>query len=86
MGCRWSNTPVHTRDRLTINGEINKLASTIGQTRNFKGIHWRSDYEWGQRLGEAVTLSVLCEQNNNHVGETFEGLAITRFDGTTVTA
>jgi len=32
-------------DRLTINGEINKPASNIGQARNLAGIHWRSDYE-----------------------------------------
>jgi hypothetical protein len=38
---------------VTVNGEINKLASDIGQARNFAGIHWRSDYEWGLRLGEA---------------------------------
>jgi hypothetical protein len=32
---------------ITVNGEINKLASNIGQARDFAGIHWRSDYEWG---------------------------------------
>src|SRR6516225_9769548 len=31
---------------ITVNGEINKLASNIGQARDFAGIHWRSDYEW----------------------------------------
>ena len=30
-------------DRLTLNGEINKLASSIGLARDFAGIHWRSD-------------------------------------------
>ena len=30
-------------DHITINGEINKLASNIGQARDFAGIHWRSD-------------------------------------------
>jgi hypothetical protein len=34
-------------DQITVNGEINKLASNIGQARNFAGVHWRSDYEWG---------------------------------------
>jgi len=70
---------------ITIYGEINKLASNIAQGRNFAGIHWRSDAEWGMRLGEAVALSVLRDQNNNYVGENFEGFIITKFDGTTVT-
>ena len=70
---------------ITINGEINKLASNIGQARNFAGIHWRSDYEWGLKLGEAVALSVLHDQSNNYVGENFEGFNITKFDGTTIT-
>ena len=62
-----------------------KPALKIGQARNFAGIHWRSDAEWGMRLGEAVALSVLRDQNNNYVGENFEGFIITKFDGTTVT-
>jgi hypothetical protein len=39
----------------------------------------------GLRLGEAVALSVLRDRTNNYVGEDFEGLTITTFDGTTVT-
>jgi hypothetical protein len=72
-------------DYITVNGEINKLASKIGQARNFAGIHWRSDYEWGLRLGEAVAISLLSDQNNNYVGENFDGFTITKFDGTTIT-
>ena len=59
---------------ITVNGEIDKLASNIGLARDFAGIHWRSDYEWGLRLGEAVAISVLRDQSNNYVGEDFEGL------------
>jgi hypothetical protein len=62
-------------------GEINKLASNIGQAQDFVGIHWRSDYEWGLRLGEAAAISVLSDQSNNYVGEDFEGFTITKFDG-----
>jgi hypothetical protein len=72
-------------NQITVNGEINKLASNIGQARNFAGIHWRSDYEWGLKLGKAVAISVLRDQSNNYVGEDFEGFTITQFDGTTVT-
>jgi hypothetical protein len=70
---------------ITVNGGINKLASNIGKARDFAGIHWRSDYEWGLRLGEAVAISVLRDQRNNYVGEDFEGFTITKFDGTTIT-
>jgi membrane-associated phospholipid phosphatase len=72
-------------DQITVNGEMNKLASNIGQARNFAGIHWRSDYEWGLKLGEAVALSVLRDQSNNYFGENFAGFTITKFDGTTIT-
>jgi hypothetical protein len=70
--------------QITVNGEINKLASNIGQARNIAGIHWRSDSDWGLRLGEAVALSILFDQSNNYAGEDFEAFTITKFDGTTV--
>ncbi len=72
-------------NQMTVASEINKLASNIGQARDFAGIHWRSDYEWGLRLGEAVAISVLRDQSNNYLGEDFEGFEITTFDGQTIT-
>jgi hypothetical protein len=72
-------------DQITVNGEINKLASNIGLARDFAGIHWRSDYEWGLRLGEAVAISLLRDQSQNYVGEDFEGFTITTFDGNAIT-
>ncbi len=72
-------------DQLTVNGEINKLASNIGLARDFAGIHWRSDYESGLRLGEAVAIGILRDQMNNYAGEDFKEFAITKFDGTIVT-
>jgi hypothetical protein len=68
-----------------INGEINKLASNIGQARDIAGVHWRSDSDYGLRLGEAVAISILRDQNNNHTGEDFEGFTITTLDGKTIT-
>jgi hypothetical protein len=72
-------------DQITVNGEINKLASNIGNARDFAGIHWRSDYEAGLRLGEAAAISVLRDQSNIFAGEEFEGFEITTFDGKTIT-
>ena len=71
--------------QITVNGEINKLASNIGQARNFAGIHWRSDADYGMLLGEAVALSILSDQSNNYPGENFKEFTITKFDETTVT-
>jgi PAP2 superfamily len=39
--------------QITVNGEINKLASNIGLGRDFAGIHWQSDCTAGLILGEA---------------------------------
>ena len=72
-------------EQITVNGEIDKLASNIGLARDFAGIHWRSDYEWGLRLGEAVAIGLLRDQSNNYAGEDFEGFEITTFDGKTIT-
>lgn len=69
---------------LTINGEIDKLASNIAFGRDFAGIHWRSDAEEGIRLGETAALSILRDQGDNYPGENFKGFAITTFDGDNV--
>jgi membrane-associated phospholipid phosphatase len=71
--------------QMTLNGEINKLASNIAIARNMSGIHWRADAVYGIFLGEALALSILSDQNNNYPGENFDGFVITKFDGTTVT-
>lgn len=71
--------------QITVNGEINKLASNIGQARDFAGAHWRSDSDYGILLGESLALSILSDQSDNYPGENFKGFTITKFDGTTVT-
>jgi len=71
-------------NELTVNGEINKLASNIGIARNFAGVHWRTDYSDALKLGEAIALSILMDQRGVY-SETFSGFTITKFDGTTVT-
>jgi hypothetical protein len=44
---------------LTIEGELNKLASNIALGRNIAGVHWRSDGTYSLRLGEAVAIKLL---------------------------
>jgi membrane-associated phospholipid phosphatase len=71
--------------QITLNGEIDKLASNIAIARNISGIHWRVDAVYGMLLGEALALSILSDQSNNYPGENFDGFTIKKFDGTTVT-
>lgn len=52
--------------RLTVENEINKLASNIALGRNFAGVHWRSDYSESILLGEQVAISILCDQRNTY--------------------
>jgi hypothetical protein len=67
-------------NRITLNGEINKLASNIELGRNFAGVDWRTDYSDGLKLGEAIAISILADQRESY-GETFSGFQITKFDG-----
>jgi hypothetical protein len=83
-GSRLSSYTGPDADQITVNGEINKLASNIAMARNFAGIHWRSDYSEGLKLGEAVALSILREQRACYA-EPFSGFTITKFDGASVT-
>jgi hypothetical protein len=67
---------------LTVEGEINKVVDNIGLGRIIAGVHWRSDHTESIRLGEAVALSILCNQRNTY-NEAFE-MRLRRFDGTWV--
>lgn len=65
---------------LTVGGELNKLAFNIGMARVMAGIHWRSDVFEGNKLGEAVSLSIL-EDMKAAYNEVFSGFGVTKFDG-----
>jgi hypothetical protein len=71
-------------DRLTVGGELTKLASNVAAGRNMAGIHWRTDGIESLRLGEAVAVSILRDQRDTFK-ESFAGFAFTGFDGTTIT-
>jgi hypothetical protein len=70
--------------RLTIGGELNKLAANIGFGRNFAGVHWRSDVTESLKLGEAVAINIL-QNVKTTCNKNFAGFPLTKFDGTTVT-
>jgi hypothetical protein len=70
--------------KLTVGGELNKLASNISQGRDHAGVHWRTDAHEANRLGEEVAISMLKELRDLY-NEPFAGLTVTRFDATTIT-
>jgi hypothetical protein len=75
--------PPSSLDRpLTVEGELNKLASNIAVGRNWAGVHYFSDYYESVRLGERVALGLLEEQKLTY-GETFS-MTVPLFDGTSV--
>jgi hypothetical protein len=68
--------------KMTIGGELNKLASNISLGRDFAGVHWRSDHAESLKLGEQVALQLLrdvVQTYNEHVA-----FNVTLFDGTKV--
>jgi hypothetical protein len=69
---------------LTVGGELNKLATNLGQGRNWAGIHWRSDAAASLPQAEEVGIALLRDERFTFA-EAFEGFKFTRFDGTTVT-
>jgi hypothetical protein len=70
-------------DRLTVGGELDKVAANIAIGRNMAGVHWRTDYSEAVRLGEAVAIGVLRDQVR--VGHEAASFGLTRFDGTRMT-
>lgn len=45
--------------KLTVAGEINKLANNVAIGRNIAGVHYRSDGDYGILLGEQVAINIL---------------------------
>lgn len=70
-------------ERLTIGGELNKLAWNVAVGRNFAGIHWRSDAIEGLKVGEAVAIAVMRDMKDCF-HQLFRGFSLTKFDGTTM--
>jgi hypothetical protein len=73
----WSGAP------LTVGGELDKVAANIATARDAAGVHWRTDFVEGVRLGEAVAIGILEEQKASFNQEFTWTLR--RFDGSTIT-
>ncbi len=48
-------------DKLTIEGELNKLAMNVAMGRSIGGVHWRSDNTRSLILGEALAAEILAD-------------------------
>jgi hypothetical protein len=46
-------------DKLTVGGELNKIASNVAMGRSMGGVHWRSDNTRSLRLGEEIAIEIL---------------------------
>lgn len=46
---------------MTIEGELNKLASNVAMGRTMGGVHWRSDNTRSLQLGEAIAAQILWD-------------------------
>ena len=68
---------------LTVGGELDKLAANVAFGRNIAGVHWRSDATESLKLGEEVAIRYLREEHAC-LNESFQGIFLTRFDGTAV--
>ena len=71
------------RGKLTIQGELDKLAANISIGRNMAGVHYYSDYYDSLRMGERVAVSILMEQAPGY-GDAVE-MTFKSFDGDYVT-
>lgn len=64
---------------LTVEGELNKLASNISIGRDWAGVHYFTDYIESLRMGEQVAIGILEEQKLTY-GEHFS-MTVPLFDG-----
>ncbi len=53
--------PASVARKLTIEGELNKLASNVAMGRSMGGVHWRSDNTRSLMLGEAIAAHILAD-------------------------
>lgn len=65
--------------QLTVEGELNKLASNISIGRNWAGVHYFSDYIESLRMGEKIAIGILEEQKLTF-SENFS-MTVPLFDG-----
>jgi hypothetical protein len=53
-------------EKLTIGGELNKIASNVAMGRTMGGVHWRTDNTRSLRLGEQVAIEILRKRTTEY--------------------
>lgn len=69
---------------LTVGGELNKLASNVGNARLAAGVHFRTSNFNALQLGEKIAIGILRDYRKTY-NENFNGFTFTKFNGVTVT-
>jgi len=69
---------------MTVGGELDKLASNIALSRDFAGVHYRSDGDDGINLGEQVAIYYLQDWARTYMEQDFAGFELTKRDGTRI--
>jgi len=86
QGKKLELVPVFDRDgnkaHLTVEGELNKLASNISIGRNWAGVHYFTDYYESLLMGEQIAVGILEEQKLMF-GENFS-MTVPLFNGDSV--
>ena len=62
VGAGKALKPVGKKPKLTVQGELDKLAANISIARNLAGVHYYTDYFASVRMGERAAVSILEEQ------------------------
>ncbi len=68
--------------QLTVEGELNKLASNISIGRNWAGVHYFTDYYESLLMGEQIAIGILEEQKLTY-SENFS-MTLCKFNGETI--
>ena len=72
---------------MTINGELNKLASNIALGRDAAGVHYRCDGDCARKVGEEVAINLLRDNTACYYeteSGSFAGYTLIKFDGTPI--
>jgi membrane-associated phospholipid phosphatase len=77
-----SLTPYTGGEKLTVGGELNKVAANVAIGRNAGGVHYWSDYIASRKLGEDIAISILQEQKSTYNEAGY--FSLKKFDGTTI--
>ena len=81
--CLSYKEPQSPAKKMTVGGELNKLAANVAMGRSMGGVHWRTDNTRSLRLGEQISTIILSQLLPTLPEK--PSLSYTNFDGNRVT-